>query len=115
MTVIQSEQGTNRFLSRSSQSPKTWSSPWNSKSALSLVACLQNYLMPAVTVAFELTVLYIVYSVLKSLFLNSRINDFLTKHSLVFGTVELNLLYTYIVPKEGFLDVLMKKAYTKCF
>ena len=71
--------------------------------------------MPAVTVAFELTVLYIVYSVLKSLFLNSRINDFLTKHSLVFGTVELNLLYTYIVPKEGFLDVLMKKAYTKCF
>ena len=36
-----------------------------------------------VTVAFEWTVLYIVYSVLKSLFLNSRIRDFLTKHSIV--------------------------------
>ena len=60
----------------------TWSSPLNSKSVLSLVAWLQNYLMPRHCGLWVNSSVHCVQCLEKP-FLNSRINDFLTKHSLV--------------------------------
>ena len=60
----------------------TWSSPLNSKSVLSLVAWLQNYMMPRHCGLWVNSSVHCVQCLEKP-FLNSRINDFLTKHSLV--------------------------------
>ena len=76
--------GACRAQSPSSQSPKTWSSPWNSKSVLTLICRRLNFLISGhCGLLVNITVHCVQCLVLKICFVNNRIDDFLTKYCLV--------------------------------